>query len=819
MKLNKDVFNRQEVMNLKMNILPTLILMLISLVTSSCGDLFSKKREKEPMQMQEFATCKMDNIEEAFSKILEANIKGDILCLQQNLHVFLDVVRTDKPGYLNKERLKVYLEKNEPDMGDIDKIIDGIYDLSFLMFGGDRENIHRVKIDELVDFLIYFNEHVYQIYYYFSSETNGEVNFSRHESQRQVVFDEATLIANKLEKILVKNRISVDTLDMVKFVDDFFNTDENQDTFKKIKSLLFSKRVFFGGTKTELTYEELHSAVLKLPALVQIVFDVARLKNVKSDNQQQDMLRLYLRDIYEVKNQLHFGPNDFEEVMNIPEALEAVELLLPDLLGNGMKLSDYSEEIMEVKKALLGYGGPFITSVEIFNLIDHADSILTKGTMFYKIYDHFRTDLDSYGPVTRDFRDFPVYSRDEEEMLYDFARIANEYKFFKGSFDAPVFSHEYHRNADGFFEIMSLEYVVKLLFAEYGRANPLARGGYDMTMENVIVVINKLKYVLKDIGLINIGRVGGGEIQATADNLVLMSTLFQYQSDGCDADTVCMEVPELTEFAVGLITAMSVKKFFTDEMKSLCGSVDEFDRIDVSCFRQNFITVLERPMEAGKSLADYMPKMYQFLQESIQEAGTDSADYMKFITETEAFTRTCSYYDDEQTREVPMKADDAFAVFAGLLNLESTLLRFDTNHDNRMNGDKHNNEVLNAYYEVYEGAIRGLVAPNGGFMEKLAKPIFQYLVKYGKVPDTSNFGSIWSFAKFLLRINKRADASRTTIATILKTLGDQGETSKNHPFKCEECLTNPEVGCDPEDMGTWSDWCERYPERAVCQGR
>ena len=205
----------------------------------------------------------------------------------------------------------------------------------------------------------------------------------------------------------------------------------------------------------------------------------------------------------------------------------------------------------------------------------------------------------------------------------------------------------------------------------------------------------------------------------------------------------------------------------------------------------------------GNSLADYMPMMHKFLTEmteTLPEGSpvTDSGDYLKFISETEAFTRTCTHYDEAKTELVPMKGDDAFAVFAGLLNLESTLLRFDINGDNRLNGDKSNNEVLNAYYEVYQGAIKGLVAPNGGFMEKLAKPIFQYLIKYGTVPDTSNFGSIWDFAKFLLKLNKRADATRTTIATVLKTLGEQSENSKLHPYKCEECLRDPNYECLPE---------------------
>src|SRR5690606_32269832 len=122
----------------------------------------------------------------------------------------------------------------------------------------------------------------------------------------------------------------------------------------------------------------------------------------------------------------------------------------------------------------------------------------------------------------------------------------------------------------------------------------------------------------------------------------------------------------------------------------------------------------------------------------------------------------------------------------------------DTNRNNKLDGlskSLKNNEVLTAYYDVFQGAIKALVAPNGGFMEKLARPIFQYLIKYGKVPDTGRFSSIWDFVKFMLKINKRADASRTTVATILKIIGEQTPTN---PFKCEECLRDPTIECEPE---------------------
>ena len=50
---------------------------------------------------------------DAFSKILEKNIEGDINCLREKLNMFISTVETDRPGYASKEVLKDTEEKNE----------------------------------------------------------------------------------------------------------------------------------------------------------------------------------------------------------------------------------------------------------------------------------------------------------------------------------------------------------------------------------------------------------------------------------------------------------------------------------------------------------------------------------------------------------------------------------------------------------------------------------------------------------------------------------------------------------------------------------
>jgi hypothetical protein len=552
--------------------------------------------------------------------------------------------------------------------------------------------------------------------------------------------------------------------------------------------------------------------------LGQVAYDLVKVNQFNFAKDAQKMIEVYREDMRIIDSALYYDDNSYEALFTISDVLNAMDQL--DVEIPEIDITKYPKEIITIKKAFLGSGGEFVSSVEMKKLLEHFNNILDEGRTFYRIYEMYKDELDSIDPITTDFSSYPAPPGSPEvNHLRHFSEIANNYRFFKGTFTAPYFSFEHYRNPGGFFEIMVAEYLVTQIFKEYGNPNSEARGGYHMTLEQTVLLMDDIKVILKDLGIITIGRVGGGEVANTADNLVLMSTLFQNQSNGCN-DDVCMEVPEITEFLVGLLTAMEVKDFFIEQVESFCpeyddngnltGNRDEFGRIMVGCFRKNFINALEQKIPGdGRSLAEYMPLLSSYITELTDglEPGqdpTESADYFKFITETESFTRTCTTFSDGS--DVPMKSNDAFAVFAGLLNVESTLMRFDANQNNKLDGYGRgsSNEVLTAYYEVYEGAIKGLVDPNGGFMTKLAKPIFQYLVKYGKVPDTSQFRSIWDFIKFLLKFNKGADASRTTIATILKTLGEQSENSQKYPFKCDECLSDPNTQCIPED-DSWDD--------------
>ena len=135
---------------------------LTILMITGCGDLFMGDKKDKSISLQAFS-CDLDT--KAFSKILEHNIKGDIICLQEKIHSFIDLVKTDRPGYISEKTLVKFVQNGPLDLGDEDlaPVIEAIFDLTNLILGGDRGYISRADFDRIVAFLIEFNKNIINV--------------------------------------------------------------------------------------------------------------------------------------------------------------------------------------------------------------------------------------------------------------------------------------------------------------------------------------------------------------------------------------------------------------------------------------------------------------------------------------------------------------------------------------------------------------------------------------------------------------------------------------------------------------------------------
>jgi hypothetical protein len=130
--------------------------------------------------------------------------------------------------------------------------------------------------------------------------------------------------------------------------------------------------------------------------------------------------------------------------------------------------------------------------------------------------------------------------------------------------------------------------------------------------------------------------------------------------------------------------------------------------------------------------------------------------------------RSCNEFTDGGKEEIPYSEGDMMTIVLAMIHIETTILRWDINGNNFMDS----NEVNNAY-SIYSPALDGFLKDKSPIIKKFKKQIYQYMIKYEKVPDEKDFGSIWKFVKFLLSFNKKAPADRKTIASILVAIGDE----------------------------------------------
>ena len=125
---------------------------------SGCSDLFSQKLVKKSLQSTQFsANCDL-NVD-AFSQIMYERIPEPIKCLEKNLKLFIRVVESERPGYLSRKALLLYLKKNPNDISiDGRNALEGVFELNYLIFGDNNNFISSTNIDKIIDFALTFNE-------------------------------------------------------------------------------------------------------------------------------------------------------------------------------------------------------------------------------------------------------------------------------------------------------------------------------------------------------------------------------------------------------------------------------------------------------------------------------------------------------------------------------------------------------------------------------------------------------------------------------------------------------------------------------------
>lgn len=756
----------------------------------SCGDLFHKEEEKKE-EFNQFVTCEFEP--KSLSKIMTENIKGDISCLEDYLQLFIRVVRSDQPGYLESDKLKKYIDTNLDDVDpEILEAIDSIFMLNSLLFGDKEKSIHKKNVSKLTAALKEFNHIVIQskMYKYFTVEER--VTFTEHNRRKAEIFRAFKKIGELFNDAIVDNN---NKINLVAFIDHFKNIDEDNDIIKYIRSTLFLKKAFLGGEEEILTAKELKRLTRIMGSVGKVAYDFVNLPDTNTEaHQEEEVLKILKEDIQTAQNLFYYKDVEDEPIVTYNQIKTVVDIFFPDF----SIFVEYKTSFTKAKEVIFGSSSDVFTSSEVnFLLKDILYKNISRGAFIYRSYsdENNKSILNSIERIWDDFTSLATFSSDERSFEDDFNRISKDYRYFQGSSYIPLFGFEFARNPRGFFEISIFEDIVKRFFVYYGSIQHEVKGDYVMTLE-------QLQQFMVDFSEIFIGEdyILPGRAADTAETIILMTSLFHSQSNGDGF----IEIPEFVEFIVTMLSSLTLSNDTEKFMLTSC-EVDEKQRISPECFRKSFISFLDHKVSDDKQVHEFLPNLRDYLASLPEEDGIE-----EYITATTAFARTCNFFDDGT--EVPMKFGDYIVTWGGLLSIEQSMIKFDLNES----GVLEYREVEDAY-DVYKSAVEGMIPVD--FLKKYSKYFFKYIVKFKEVPEVPSFDpeqkirgnwfvrtfrsikARWKqlagmtkaggkFLKFMFDVkfrdmDKEIVADRMTFASVLRIIGENSPSTLENPYPCE----------------------------------
>ncbi len=742
----------------------SILLAMAMLTFVGCGDLYMQKEDQD---QNFFATCELDV--KALSKILTRNLKGQLLCLESNMNLFMKVVRTDLPGHLQYEALETYLRTNVEEIDEqAIQMVKAIFDLNSLIFGGSNKYIERKNVAKLIDILIEFNRIFVgaNIYEYFTS--NNKVSFDEHNRRKAIVYSALVKIGNLVEKAMVKNNNEIVILDFL----ERFKNDENKEILSNVERLLFLKKAILGGAEKALTHRELKRMASILGDVGKISYDFVNLPDTNTENGEEvEVLKILKEDIQTAYNNFYYKNTPSQVIVSYKDISELVKVFYPGF----QRFIKYKTTFLKIKKILLGSASDNITAADVnFLLKDILYKNVAKGVFVYRVFEENETTVRSRYRILYDLDNVVAFNSEEKAFVGDFNRVIKNYRYYQGSKFSPLFAYNYSRDPRGLFDILLYEYLSKKLFVYYGEKDKNAFGNYIMTQADFVTLLKDFSELLEGEEYILPGRVTN-----LAETMTMVITLFHAQSNG----DVRVEIPEFVEFIITLTASMN----FTDDMKEYLFErceVDDKQRIQPSCYREHFLSYINTHLKKNdKPVQSFIPNLYNYL------TGLEGKEVDKYLKATAKFSRVCTNFNDRS--EVPMNYGDFFVTWGGLLSIEQSLLRFDTNKS----GVLEPREVDNAYY-VYKEAIEEMIPY--AYLKKFSKQFFQYIIKFKRVPEVPNITgptSLWNavkqgvhFAWFITAYSERerqGSADRMTFALVLQVIAQNSPENLKNPYPCE----------------------------------
>jgi hypothetical protein len=498
-----------------------------------------------------------------------------------------------------------------------------------------------------------------------------------------------------------------------------------------VEIILGLKKSLVGGQRDRLISSEMKILLTKYK---QLAGQLAQIPLLKKEYLGKDYLvdQAMANILKEFTEQLQTeGAGEFFKTENVLGAIDE----FVTTTSESKKFKKFLASAQMLKGKVLG------GKVDQFSLSDLRKTLtlgidFLQGQSFMKAtYDNYQAELSSPLAIKDialpKLKLYANYSADELLNYYQtFKRLALDYRFFRAKDSNQNYSDKYGRNRDGLVELSMIRFGLGLLIDKYGR---LVNGSYQLNRDEVEKFLWDAKPLLEEF------KMWTKVPKNYARNTVLMADLFQYQSNG-DGE---LNLDEVTEYAGLVLGAVNVGDKLVKQLKIACPytGTDVDPKFDILCVRPKIFNTIFDDLKLRSSFS----RLDSYL------SNLNEKDKLEYAESVEKFGRD---YPDET---IPVDSREINLIVGSFMSIESTMLRFDTNLNNRIDPI----ELERAFLVFRKGIIE--IAELKPDEHKYAHSIFIYLVKYRTIPTKKNL-AIFHYNPFN---EKTMTAHRLNIGSVL----------------------------------------------------
>ena len=555
--------------------------------------------------------------------------------------------------------------------------------------------------------------------------------------------EKSELFKHKAQSILSRVQYIKTDLDYSKIIDALEpilidqSLDDKTDITPKdyVKHFKPLKTILLGGPRDSLSFSEISEVLNKIPSYVSAFFNYSY-TNLDNEIDSEKKWHLLLKTFNKVKRNLVVDSNvdyfDGYELMNSIDWFMNLNL-------------DESEEPIDYKKfapTILKFKGRVLHSIKdpeldpldfpfvkefksnhIRRVLEWTHEALENLFFTERTYKKFKTILSKKTAIKyinlNSFSDYPEIRRGSiTKLRREFLYIAKKHRHF---------TKEIHRTTPNGDKLTNfIQYFGKdIIRDQYGFVQlsiirfALKKGmlGYSVKVNNQDAVdVDRINMLLLDFKpVLEEFNLWTNDFKTFGENAILLGDLFQNASNGDNA----INIDEGAEYASMVIVAVTLgdeimKKIAVKDKCENQGTEDDI-LIMPRCYRKHFFESWLNELEYSL----YFPKLTRYYKTE------NRRDVLDFVRKTEGFAR------DLDDQDIPMGIRDYTLLVGALLNIESTFVRFDLNHDNIID----TNELHKAFV-IYESSIIKIAELNG-WKKVFSKTVFFYMVKNKKIPTQS----------------------------------------------------------------------------------